>query len=946
MLGSTLVLRRPPAPLADLIGRGRQCDEVVDQLRSARLVTLTGAAGSGKTRMALEVAARASARFPDGVAWVDLAAVDEPAMVPTAVAGSLGVLERPQEPLQQSLVTALGDRRLLLLVDNCEHLTDACAQLLTALLEAAPRMRVVATSRGALRVDGERGVPVPPLPVPEADASTAGEVRAAPAAALFEQRARAVRRSFSIEDDPWAVAEICRRLDGLPLALELAAARIGALSPARIAAGLDDRFALLTVGYRAAVPRHRTLAASVAWSTDLLEERQRRLLARLSVFAGRFDLEAAQAVAGADPIGPTDVPDLLAALVERSLVQLVEDGSEVRYRLLETIREHARGLLAELEDPATTRRRYVDHYTAVVMAAHQGLVGPLPQRWLDRLDGELDELRLAMDRALALGDPAVAVTLAEAGLAYWQVRGLYAEIRRQLERAVASGAASADVRARGLTTASILALMAGDFAGGHRAADEALRVHDEDPATVPTTVPTAESLALESRARSFRAWCGYFAGTSRDATVTEDLDRARALAVESGDVEVHSHVALYSAVIELSRGDIAAGLENLAAVRESMVSAALGYLLPAAHTWAAYGTAAMHAHLATAEDHAAVGLEQAQQLGLASFVTMAHSAAATVATLRGDVTMAHHHLWGARTTAERHQLPTFVMIAARWEAFAAHRFDAPDARDAAEVAYATARETGSAWDLTAAEWLRGKTALRAGDRDAAHEAFTAARDGSRDPRYPFSLARATLGLADLARRGDEQDRAWSLAHTALEVLAEHGDRVAALDALELVAELALDRGEARRALRLLGATEAFRLASGVVRAPEEDAVWPRRLEVAVRAVGGDAEAVLEQGRAMLLDEAVELARRGRGRRDRPSYGWDALTPAERAVVGLVGEGYANRSIADRLFVTVNTVKTHLSAAYAKTGLRSREALAVEAVTRLADEHRPRPSKGG
>lgn len=941
-MGPTLVLRRPPAPVVELIGRDRHCEGAAVLLRSARLVTLTGAGGSGKTRMALEVASRVAERFPDGVAWVDLAPVEEADMVASAVAGALGVLERPREPLQQTLGTALRDRRLLLLVDNCEHLTDACAQLLTSLLESAPQLSVLATSRGALRVVGERSLPVPPLSVPEVDTTTVDEVRAASAAELFEQRARSVRPSFRIEDDPQAVAEICRRLDGLPLALELAAARAGALSPARIAAGLDDRFALLTVGYRAAVPRHRTLAACMAWSTDLLDGHQRLLLARLSVFAGPFDLEAAQAVAVAEPIDSSAVLELLTALVERSLLTLVDDRGEVRYRLLETIREHAGTLLTELEDPTETRRRHVDHYTALTVASHEGLVGPEPQRWLDRLDHELDDLRLAMDRALALGVPSVAVTLAEAALPYWQVRGLYAEIRRRLQRAVASDTASADARARGLTTASILALMGGDFPGGHRSADEALRVCQE----APPRGPLEEAQALEARAHSFRAWCGYFAGTHRDVNVTEDLDRARALANESDDVEMQSHVALYSAVIELSRGDIATGLEDLAAVRARMATAALGYLLPAAHTWAAYGTAAMHGHLAVADDHAVAGLEQAEQLGLESFVTMAHSAAATVATLRGAAALARRHLRMARTRAERHQLPTFVMIAARWEAFAAHRLEAPDAREAAQVAYTRAQETGSAWDLTAAEWLRGMTALRAGDRGGAHQAFTAARDGSRDPRYPFSLARATLGLAELARRDGEQDRAWGLAHAGLDVLAEHGDRVGAADGLELVAELALNRGEARRALRLLGAVEGFRSASGVIRAPEEDAAWPRRLAEAARAVGGGADAVLAEGRSMSLDEAVERARRGRGRRDRPTHGWDALTPAERAVVRLVGRGCPNPEIAEQLFVTVNTVKSHLSAAYAKTGLGSREALAVEAATRLADEDRPRRSGAG
>ncbi len=933
MSASSMVLRRPPVPVAELVGRGPLCDDVVAQLQTARLVTLTGAGGSGKTRLALEVARCAAAAFPDGVAWVDLALLGDPDMVAGAVAGAFGVVERSGEVLPDTIVDALVVRRVLLLVDNCEHLADACAELLTTLLEGVPQLQVLATSRGALRVAGERSVPVPPLALPDREARSADAVRAADAARLFERRARAVRPGFRIEDDPVAVAEICRRLDGLPLALELAAARIGALSPAGIAAGLDDRFSLLTAGYRTAVPRHRTLEASVAWSSALLDHDQRLLLARLSVFAGTFDLDAVRAVAGADPIGDEAVLDLLAMLVEHSLVQVVKDDGDVRYRLLETIREHARGLLDELEAPAEVQRRHVEHYLALTLAVHQGLVGPEPQRWLERLDPELDELRVAMDRTLAAQRPSAAVSIAEAGLAYWQVRGLYAEVRRRLDRAVSSEAATGEVRARGLTTASILALMAGDFVDGHRCADEALHGLED----VVVGDPVGEVHVLEARARSFRAWCGYFAGTSDDATVTEDLDRAQELADAAGHVEVQGHVSLYGAVIELSRGDIAAGLGRLAAVRERMTSAALGYLLPAAHTWAGYGTAAMHAELAVASENADLGLRQAQQLDLQAFVTMAHSAASTVATLRGDEEAARRHLRAARGAAERRQLPTFVMIAARWEAFAAHRFDAPDAREAADRAYVTADTTGSAWDRTAAGWLRGATALRAGDLDAAAEAWHATREASTDPCYPFSLGRATLGLAELARRADEQDSAWGLAHGALDVLAEHGDRVGTADAIELVAELVAGRGHGVRALRLLGAADAFRSTSGVVRAPEEAAAWPRRLEAARHAAGDEADQALGAGWSVTLDEAVTQTRRGRGRRDRPTHGWDALTPAERAVVRLVGQGCSNRVIAGRLFVSINTIKTHLSSAYSKTNVGSREALAVEAAARLGDD---------
>lgn len=350
-----------PAPLTSFIGRERELKKISELLSSSRLVTLTGPGGVGKTRLAIEAARAARGSFHDRHYWVELAPVSDPAWLPQAVANALGVQGQPGKPLVESLKEFVQDRELLLVVDNCEHMLEACAQLLDGLLQEGSRLRVLATSRESLRIAGEVVVQVQPLLLPQPLPDSAGTISECESTLLFLDRATAVQPDFRIsETNASFVAQICRRLDGIPLAIELAAARARGMTVQQIAARLDDRFALLTTGSRAALPRQRTLLATVDWSYDLLSEPERTLFRRLSVFAGGWTLDAAVRVTSAGDLEPPAVQELLPGMVEKSLVTL--DLSSGRYDMLETLRAYSLERLKAAGEERDMRNRHLDYW--------------------------------------------------------------------------------------------------------------------------------------------------------------------------------------------------------------------------------------------------------------------------------------------------------------------------------------------------------------------------------------------------------------------------------------------------------------------------------------------------------------------------------------------------------------------------------------------------------
>jgi non-specific serine/threonine protein kinase len=519
-----------PARLTSFVGRERELADVVALLRRERLLTLTGPGGAGKTRLALEVAALTDGDFPDGVRLVELAPLADPDLVPQAVAAVLGVREGPGRPLLQSIAEHLRDRRVLLVLDNCEHLVDAWAFSLQRVLQSSPGVRVLATSRQALGIPGEVTWLVAPLPTPPAGTGRSVDPRTAAESAavrLFVERARAARPGFALnESNVAAVIQICQRLDGLPLALELAAARIKLLAPEQIAARLDDRFRLLTGGSRTAVPHHQTLLAAVEWSYELLGPAERALFARLAVFAGGFTLDAAEAVGAAPPVASEDVLDLLTHLVDRSLVLFEPRDDETRYHLLETLRDFGLRRLAASGDEGPTRSRHAAALLDFALRADGRLNGPHQAATLKELEAEHDNLSAALRHLLHEREGVAGLRLAGALARFWDRRGHLTEGRRLLDEALAltTGLDGPDappeaaeevlaLRARALNGAANLAHAQGDF-------QQAIALHEA-------------ALALRRRLDDSRGVAASLYNLALAAGEEGDFDRAAALHAES-----------------------------------------------------------------------------------------------------------------------------------------------------------------------------------------------------------------------------------------------------------------------------------------------------------------------------------------------------------------------------------------------------------------------------
>ncbi len=366
----------------------------------SRLVTLTGMGGVGKTRLALQLAADVIGQFPEGAWWCEFAPVTDPAMVWETLATSLRVQPVPGRAVDESVLDYLAAKQLLLVLDNCEHLLDAVARLVDAIEHRCPKVSVLATSREGLAVAGEQLVAVAPLGVP-AEHADGDDLRQSEAVCLFWDRASAARSDFALTDrNVGAVGVLCRRLDGIPLAIELAAARVRSLSPDDLVSRLDQRFKLLTHGSRGALERHQTLRSTIDWSYDLLTPTERHALNRLSVFAGGCDLGAAEAVLPDDELDAADVVDVLGQLVDKSLVVVDDADGGLRYRLLETIRQYARERLDASGDPVALRRRHADHYVALAEAAGPHLRGREQVEWTSVVIRDIDNFRAALDWAV------------------------------------------------------------------------------------------------------------------------------------------------------------------------------------------------------------------------------------------------------------------------------------------------------------------------------------------------------------------------------------------------------------------------------------------------------------------------------------------------------------------------------------------------------------------
>ncbi|PZG03111.1 ATP-binding protein, partial [Nonomuraea aridisoli] len=472
---------RLPAEVTSFIGRRHEVAEVRRLLAASRMVTLTGMGGVGKTRLALRAGHEVRRAFRDGVWLVELASLTCPASLAHAVAEALEIRDETTAPRLEVLAEYLRGRQALIILDNCEHLLDACAVLAETLLRAAPEVRVLATSRQALGIAGEQALAVPPLSCPGARESSVSveELTQNEAVRLFAERARAVLPSFEVtEDNGEVVCRIVRRLDGLPLAIELAAVRLRALSPLQLLERLDDRFRLLTSGSRAVLPRHRTLRALIDWSYGLCSDKERLLWQRASVFADGLDLEAAEAVCCGDGIGREEVVDLVIGLVDKSVLMREDHGDGgVRYRMLETLRDFGWQRLAFAGGGEALRGRHAGYYRELAARARAELFGPAQLAWVRRLQAEHANLRAALEWSFAAPGRHEAGLVMSADLLYHWITSYYlAEGRSWLERALASGAGPPAERGRALWGAAWLALVQADLPAAEAMLREGRRI--------------------------------------------------------------------------------------------------------------------------------------------------------------------------------------------------------------------------------------------------------------------------------------------------------------------------------------------------------------------------------------------------------------------------------------------------------------------------------------
>jgi predicted ATPase/class 3 adenylate cyclase/DNA-binding CsgD family transcriptional regulator len=897
----TVVAQHLPVQLTSFVGREAEMNDVRQILADNRLVTLTGAGGVGKTRLAVQVAAQIAGGFADGVWYVDLAPIADPDNVPVAVIRALGLPDQPGRSTMDALVRFVGDRQMLLVLDNCEHLLDASAALVVALLSGCPAVRLMATSREPIGVAGEVSWRVPSL-------SLADE-----AIELLTDRARQVRPDFCLTDDIAATAaEICRRLDGVPLAIELAAARVRVMSLTEIRDSLHDRFRLLTGGARTAVRRQQTLRASVDWSHALLTEPERILFARLAVFIGGFDLGAAEAVAGGGEVERYQVLDLLTLLVDKSLVVAESISGPTRFRLLETVRQYALEKLGESDQADAVRTRHRDHYTAMAALldtpAHNG-----HEQRLQQTDTEIDNLRAAFTWSRENSDTEGASQLASSLWQLWVARGRIREGLAWFDAVLADQNAdpaqvAPAVRARALADKGVLEVYAG-VTGSMEHACEAVAIAREvdNPALLAWALAACGGVAVYDPevARPYIAEAIGLARSIDDswrlgqilhtqafgAIMAGDPIAVRAAAEEGRDLADAIGDRFVSRACRWDLGT-AQGMvgDSVGAVRQLRAVIAEG---DAAHDGIWTSTAqfmqavmlAYHGNTSAARESANSAIVSAEELG-GFYPGLAYVGLIVATVAAGDVAAADDAL-----AVGWEHVNFQPKMAAIWTAYRAHaalaRGDLTEARRWADDAVAAT--TG--WHLSFALTTRALVAIFQGEPEQA-----------------------------------ERD-----AHAALAIMVSSRAYAAAPAALECLAVLAVDAGSHREAARFFGAAEAVRQRTGEARFKFYDAAYETSVALLRDAMGEkDFESAWAEGTGLSTDEAIAYAQRRRGERKRPTSGWASLTPTERDVVRLVSEGLANNDIATRLFVSPRTVQTHLTHVYTKLGLTSRVQLAQEA----------------
>lgn len=812
-----------PIQLSSFVGRERELTQLKHLLTTSRLVTLVGPGGCGKTRLAIQIAEDSLSQYPDGIWLVELGGLSDAALIAQKAVSVLGLGEESERPPLDILTNYLRVKNALLLLDNCEHLISACAQLAETLLQTCSNLSILATSRETLGIAGENALSIPSLSVPEPSLvspiaiNLPSNLMAYEGVRLFIERVVAVQPNFKLTNaNALAVAQICYRLDGIPLAIELAAARVKALSVEQIAARLDDRFRLLTSGSRTALPRHQTLQALIDWSYDLLDEEERVLLCRLSFFAGGWTLEAAETVCAGDAIQAHDVLDLLTHLVDKSLVLVEERNDETRYRALYTIQQYAREKLLQASDAARVRTRHLDFFVSVAETAESELRSARQLTWLNCLEVEHDNLRVALGWAQRSAEPESGLRLAGALFWFWLLRGYTNEGRRWLEEMLTLAGESGRTRAhaKALWAIGFLAVGQGDLIAGRSRLDESLAIFREQD----DQKGIADALL----------------GLGRTAYYQGDYAAARSLYEESLSI---SEAAEYqwSGAQALSR---------------------LGMVI------------LIQGDYAQARLHFEESVRRFRELGDKWSLSYSLNALGDEALRRGDYAIAQSVLEESLTIfQELGSKSGIAMSLSELGWLALSQGDYLTARSRLEESLVLRREMGYRVGMAIALNLLGDVALHQGNYQQAKTLIDKSLSLRKEVGSKSGIAWSLQNLGYLAQYQGEYRQAAALFEESLTLFLELGNKIGIAECLEGLASVITaswqpDNGNQKveRATQLFGAAEALREVANTPLPPYRRTDYDRDIAVARTQLDhATFAAVWAEGRAMNIEQAIAFA---------------------------------------------------------------------------------------